>query len=147
MEVDLDFKTIVAKTAPTTVCSRCGAKPTLVRRLLDPRKRQVSDDPEVQVWERNLAGRHLRAKLCNSSLGDLFGVMCASGIYLDDLAGHDLANGSFRSIKPRTLMANAKARFSRSASSGLNLPSFSSRSIGISAPAHQDVTMGTTFSD
>jgi hypothetical protein len=48
--------------------------------------------------------------------------------------------GSFRSTKPRRLRASANARFSLSTSSGLNLPSFNRRLIGIPAPAHCDAT-------
>jgi hypothetical protein len=38
VDIDLDFKPLVAKPASTTVCSRCGAMPTLVKTLLDSRK-------------------------------------------------------------------------------------------------------------
>jgi hypothetical protein len=57
-----------------------------------------------------------------------------TGAYLDDLAGDELPIGSFRSTKPRRPRASANARFSLSTSSGLNLPSFNRRLIGIPAP-------------
>ena len=38
MDIDVEFKAVEANTAPTTVCSRCGAMPTLVKTLLDSRK-------------------------------------------------------------------------------------------------------------
>ena len=38
MDIDLDFKPLVAKPASTTVCSRCGAMPTSIKTLLDSRK-------------------------------------------------------------------------------------------------------------
>lgn len=37
MDIDFDFKALKAKSA-STVCSRCGAMPTLVKTLLDSRK-------------------------------------------------------------------------------------------------------------
>jgi hypothetical protein len=81
-----------------------------------------------------LAGSHLGAKLRNSQPGNLFWLMGVTGAYLDDLAGDELPIGSFRSTKPRRPRASANARFSLSTSSGLNLPSFNTRLIGIPAP-------------
>jgi hypothetical protein len=55
-------------------------------------QRQINPDHEVPVRERNLAGRHLGAKLRDGWLGDVFRLVRASGIYLDDFAGDDLAD-------------------------------------------------------
>ena len=81
-------------------CNRCGAVPTDVLTLLDSRNGKKVRIVRCELRATGLVRRRigqrllsLRTKLRNGQPGDLFWLVRASGIYLDDFAADDFADG------------------------------------------------------